>query len=67
MPLSELPRSAWDGIRFVLTGVDDRLTSDGRLTVAGRGALERLRGAGYRVMPVTGGAGFAEFAGMLLS
>jgi HAD superfamily hydrolase (TIGR01484 family) len=48
-----LPRSARAGIRFVLTDIDDTLTSEGRLTAAAYDALERLA-ARYRVVPVTG-------------
>jgi HAD superfamily hydrolase (TIGR01484 family) len=53
-PLSELPAAARAGIRFVLTDIDDTLTTDGRLTAAAYGALERLTARGYRVVPVTG-------------
>ena len=41
-------------IRGVLTDIDDTLTTDGRLTAEAYGALERLRGAGLLVVPVTG-------------
>lgn len=44
------------GIRLdgVLTDIDDTLTTDGRLTAAAYSALEGLRAAGLRVIPVTG-------------
>jgi len=38
----------------ILTDIDDTLTTEGRLTAAAYTALERLRGAGFRVIPVTG-------------
>ncbi len=38
----------------VLTDIDDTLTTEGRLTAAAYAALERLQGAGFRVIPVTG-------------
>ena len=41
-------------VRFVLLDIDDTLTTDGRLTAAAYGALERLSGRGLRVIPVTG-------------
>jgi HAD superfamily hydrolase (TIGR01484 family) len=50
-PLSELdPR----GVRAMLLDIDDTLTTDGKLTAEAYGALERLAGAGFRVVPVTG-------------
>jgi HAD superfamily hydrolase (TIGR01484 family) len=42
------------GIVGVLTDIDDTLTTEGRLTAAAYAALERLRAAGLRVIPVTG-------------
>jgi HAD superfamily hydrolase (TIGR01484 family) len=53
-PIAEFPEAARRGIRYVLTDIDDTLTSDGRLTAAAYGALERLQAAGLRVVPVTG-------------
>jgi len=50
-PLAEFPAR---DIRFVLTDIDDTLTTDGRLTAGAYGALERLADKGYRVIPVTG-------------
>jgi HAD superfamily hydrolase (TIGR01484 family) len=50
-PLAELDRSA---VRAVLVDIDDTLTTDGKLTALAYGALERLRGTGFRVVPVTG-------------
>ncbi|MEY3739994.1 MAG: hypothetical protein RLZZ192_670 [Pseudomonadota bacterium] len=41
-------------IRFLLTDIDDTLTTDGRLTADAYGALERLSDAGITVIPITG-------------
>lgn len=53
-PLAEFPARLREAIRFVLTDIDDTLTTDGQLTAAAYGALERLSAHGYRVIPVTG-------------
>jgi len=53
-PIAQWQRTERSGIRFVLTDIDDTLTTDGRLTAAAYGALERLAARGYRVIPVTG-------------
>jgi HAD superfamily hydrolase (TIGR01484 family) len=53
-PLGEMPASRRAGIRFVLTDIDDTLTSGGRLPASSYGALERLAARGYRVAAVTG-------------
>src|ERR1700687_5324324 len=53
-PFAEFPAAQRSGIRFVLTDIDDTLTTGGRLTAAAYGALERLSARGYRVIPVTG-------------
>jgi HAD superfamily hydrolase (TIGR01484 family) len=50
-PLTELDAS---GVRAVLLDIDDTLTTEGRLTAQAYAALERLHGAGLRVVPVTG-------------
>jgi HAD superfamily hydrolase (TIGR01484 family) len=42
------------GVRAVLLDIDDTLTTEGRLTAQAYAALERLHGAGLRVVPVTG-------------
>lgn len=41
-------------IRAVLTDIDDTLTLHGRLPAAAFSALERLRAAGFLVIPITG-------------
>jgi HAD superfamily hydrolase (TIGR01484 family) len=53
-PLAELPAAARRALRFVLTDIDDTLTTEGRLTAASYAALERLEEAGVAVVPVTG-------------
>jgi HAD superfamily hydrolase (TIGR01484 family) len=53
-PLTEFPAAERSAIRFVLTDIDDTLTTDGRLGAAAYGAIERLSASGYRVIPVTG-------------
>jgi HAD superfamily hydrolase (TIGR01484 family) len=50
-PLVELDAR---GVRAVLLDIDDTLTTDGKLTAAAYGALERLQQAGLHVVPVTG-------------
>jgi HAD superfamily hydrolase (TIGR01484 family) len=56
-PLSELSDAAARGVAFVLTDIDDTITTDGRLPAASYAALERLREAGLKVIPVTGRPG----------
>lgn len=41
-------------IRFVLSDIDDTITTEGRLTAAAYLALERLTAAGITVIPITG-------------
>ena len=53
-PLAEFPRDARRRVCAVLTDIDDTITTDGRLTAAAYGALERLHDAGFLVVPVTG-------------
>ena len=53
-PLSRMPEAVRRGIRFVLTDIDDTLTSEGRLTAEAYSALARLHAAGRIVIPVTG-------------
>jgi HAD superfamily hydrolase (TIGR01484 family) len=50
-PLAQLDSR---GVRAVLLDIDDTLTTGGRLTAQAYAALERLHGAGLRVVPVTG-------------
>ncbi|MFP6742336.1 MAG: HAD-IIB family hydrolase [Alphaproteobacteria bacterium] len=53
-PLEEFPLSARRRVEFVLCDIDDTLTLGGRLPGVAYMALERLRQAGFRVVPVTG-------------
>ncbi|ONG51760.1 HAD family hydrolase [Pseudoroseomonas deserti] len=53
-PLAAAPQSELAGLRWVLTDIDDTLTSDGRLPAAAYAALEALDAAGIAVVPVTG-------------
>ncbi len=53
-PLAEFPKRARRRIKVVLTDIDDTLTTDGRLTARAYAAMERLRDAGFLVIPVTG-------------
>jgi len=53
-PLAEFPLEARARIRGVLTDIDDTLTTGGQLPALAYAALERLRGAGFLVIPVTG-------------
>jgi HAD superfamily hydrolase (TIGR01484 family) len=53
-PLDDFPLPARQRIRGVFTDIDDTLTTAGKLTVAAYAALERLRGAGFIVVPITG-------------
>ena len=53
-PLAMFPADARRAVRFVLCDIDDTLTTGGRLPAAAYTALERLRAAGLKVVPVTG-------------
>ena len=53
-PLASMPAHVRAGIRYVLTDIDDTLTTDGKLTAEAYRALERLHDAGRIVVPVTG-------------
>ena len=53
-PLAEFPAELRRRIRFVLTDIDDTLTTNGRLSAAAYAALERLTANGLRLIPVTG-------------
>jgi predicted mannosyl-3-phosphoglycerate phosphatase (HAD superfamily) len=52
-PFERFPEARRRAIRFVLTDVDDTLTEGARLPAAAYAALERLDGAGFRVIPIT--------------
>jgi HAD superfamily hydrolase (TIGR01484 family) len=54
LPFSLCAPAELEGITAVLTDIDDTLTTDGRLPAMAYSALERLRDAGFIVVPVTG-------------
>src|SRR3954468_4054391 len=56
-PIADLSDVAARGVAFVLTDIDDTITTDGRLPAASYAALERLQAAGLKVIPVTGRPG----------
>jgi len=53
-PLADMPQAVRRGIRFVLTDIDETLSTHGRLTADAYAALARLRTAGKLVIPITG-------------
>ena len=53
-PLADWPAGRRRAIRWVLTDIDDTLTTHGRLPAVAYTALERLRAAGLKVVPITG-------------
>jgi len=53
-PLALLPDAARRKIDFVLADIDDTISTHGRVTADAYTALERLRAAGKRVIPITG-------------
>jgi len=53
-PVREITPAQAAGVKFVLTDIDDTLTSFGKLGAAPYAALWKLKEAGFRVIPVTG-------------
>jgi HAD superfamily hydrolase (TIGR01484 family) len=53
-PLSAMPPATRNGIRGVLTDIDDTLSTHGRLTAEAYAAMQGLRAAGKLVIPITG-------------
>ena len=53
-PLAEFPPQVRRAVRYVLADIDDTLTCDGRLPGAAYGAMERIRAAGLKMVPITG-------------
>ena len=53
-PFSQFPLSLKKNIRFILTDIDDTLTNNGRLPADVFVAMERLKEAGMRIIPITG-------------
>ena len=54
LPISQMPDLAKRKIDYVLTDIDDTLTIKGRLPSVIFTAMERLREAGIRIIPITG-------------
>tara|TARA_Y100000746_G_scaffold26128_2_gene19973 strand:+ start:421 stop:1215 length:795 start_codon:yes stop_codon:yes gene_type:complete len=52
--LSSMPLSQLQDTKFILTDIDDTLTSDGRLKSNAYTAMENLSNEGYIIIPVTG-------------
>jgi HAD superfamily hydrolase (TIGR01484 family) len=52
--LSTMSMTQLSDIKFILTDIDDTLTTEGRLKSYAYDALERLSNSGYKVIPVTG-------------
>jgi HAD superfamily hydrolase (TIGR01484 family) len=53
-PLAEFPQAERVAVKAVLLDIDDTLSTEGQLTAAAYGALERLKQAGFLVVPITG-------------
>jgi HAD superfamily hydrolase (TIGR01484 family) len=53
-PLTSCPASVLAGFATVLTDIDDTLTHEGRLPAIAYSAMEELRDAGVRIIPITG-------------
>ncbi len=54
LPLRQMPATVRDSIKVLISDIDDTLTTNGRLTAAAYGAMERLRDADLLVILVTG-------------
>ncbi len=53
-PIEKMPAAVKKGIRYVLADIDDTLTLDGRLPAVVFAAMEDLKKAGIRMVPITG-------------
>lgn len=53
-PIEHMQADVRQGVRYLLTDIDDTLTSEGRLPASAYKALEDLRAAGLKVIPITG-------------
>jgi HAD superfamily hydrolase (TIGR01484 family) len=53
-PLKQLPKAVGKKIRYVLSDIDDTLTLNGRLSAIVFFAMERLKEANIRIIPITG-------------
>ncbi|MCP4689395.1 MAG: HAD family phosphatase [Desulfobacterales bacterium] len=54
LPIEQFPRESRKKIRYVLTDIDDTLTTGGRIPSESFIAMERLKERGVRVAPITG-------------
>jgi len=54
LPLCEFPHKNLRKIKFILTDIDDTLTSNGRLPAKSYNALEKLHQSGFKIIPITG-------------
>src|ERR1700733_4327625 len=54
MPLADCPRETLAAIEGVLTDIDETVSTHSRLTAEAYAAMEALKKAGFRVVPVTG-------------
>ena len=53
-PLAQCPRETLAAIEGVLTDIDETVSTHSQLTAEAYGAMEALKKAGFRVIPVTG-------------
>ena len=53
-PFDQFPTSLKKEIKYVLTDIDDTLTVNGRLPAPIFAAMERLKNAGIKTIPITG-------------
>ena len=53
-PFDEFPEAELAKVDYVLSDIDDTLTTEGRLPAASLRAMEELEAAGVKVIPVTG-------------
>jgi len=53
-PFEKFPKDLKNKIRYVLSDIDDTLTLNGRLPAVVFAAMERLKNAGIRTIPITG-------------
>ena len=53
-PFEQFPATVKKNIGYVLTDIDDTLTNDGRLPAVAFTAMERLKKAGIKTIPITG-------------
>jgi HAD superfamily hydrolase (TIGR01484 family) len=54
MPLAQCPRETLAAVEGVLTDIDETVSTRSSLTAEAYGAVEALKKAGFRVIPVTG-------------